>query len=117
MAGQLFDRGDVVHCLSPHAEGGDSRHYAVIVGDPIANTSGDYLLVQITSTPFNGRTDYRLSDSDPEFGQTGLDHASTFRCHKIFVLANSRVRRSIGSVGPKTMAEVESRMRVAFGLP
>ncbi len=116
MAGKLFDRGDIVHCLSPHPDGGDSRHYAVIVGDPIANTSGDYVLVQITSTAFNGRTDYRLFESDTEFGRTGLDHASTFRCHKIFVLANSRVHRSIGSVGPTTMAQIESCVKVALGL-
>jgi mRNA-degrading endonuclease toxin of MazEF toxin-antitoxin module len=116
MAGKLFDRGDIVHCLSPHADGGDSRHYAVIVGDPIANTSGDYLLVQITSTAFNGRTDYRLSDSTPEFGLTGLNHASTFRCHKVFVLANSRVRRKTGTVGSQTMAQIESRLKIALGL-
>lgn len=58
-----------------------------------------------------------MYDSDPEFGQTGLDHTSTFRCHKIFVLANSRVRRRIGSIGPKTMAEAESRVKSALGLP
>ncbi len=117
MAGQLFDRGDIVHCLSPHVDGGDSRHFAVIVGDPVANTSGDYILVQITSTAYNGRTDYRLLDSDPEFGRTGLAHSSTFRCHKIFVLANSRVRRRIGDVGPNTMAQIETRLKAALAMP
>jgi mRNA-degrading endonuclease toxin of MazEF toxin-antitoxin module len=116
MAGKLFDRCDIVHCLSPHAEGGDSRHFAVIVGDPVANTSGHYMLVQITSTAYNGRTDYRLLDSDPEFAQTGLDHSSTFRCHKVFVLADSRVRRKIGSAGPKTMLEIEARLKIALGM-
>lgn len=116
MSGKLFDRGDVIHCLSPHAEGGASKHYAVIVGDPIANTSGDYLLVQITTTAYNGRTDYRLTDKDPEFAQTGLDHSSTFRCHKVFVLENSRVRRKIGTIGRQTMAQIESRLKVALAL-
>lgn len=116
MAGQLFDRGDIVHCLSPHAEGGASRHYAVIVGDPIANTSGDYILVQITSTTYRGRTDYTIRDSDPEFGLTGLAHTSTIRCHKVFVLANSRVRRKIGVVGPNTMAAIENHIKAVLAL-
>jgi mRNA-degrading endonuclease toxin of MazEF toxin-antitoxin module len=116
MSGKLFDRGDIVHSLSPHPDKGASWHYAPIVGDPVANTSGDYLLVQITSTKYSGRTDYTLMDSDPEFAQTGLAHTSTFRCHKVFVLASSRVQRKIGSVGPKTLVEIESRLKTAFGL-
>lgn len=91
-------------------------HYALIVGDPVANTAGDYILLQITSTKYSGRTDYTILDSDPEFAQTGLSHASTFRCHKVFVLASSRVQRRIGSVGPMTMAEIEKRLRIALSL-
>jgi mRNA-degrading endonuclease toxin of MazEF toxin-antitoxin module len=116
MSGKLFDRGDVVHCRMPHADAGDSRRYALIVGDPIENINKDYILLQITRTDHKGRTDYRLEQSNPEFGQTGLSESSTFRCHKIFVASSSMVQRRIGPVGKQTMLEVERRLKAALSL-
>lgn len=114
MSAPRFDRGDIVHTLSPHPDGGDSKHWALIVGDPSCNSYGDYVLVQITSRPFHGPSDFRLSDADPEFQQTGLQHSSTFRCHKVFPLAESRVRTKIGEAGPNTMRKIEACLRRVF---
>lgn len=112
-----FARGDIVNVPMPHADGsGASFRPALIVGDPIENQHGDYILVQITSREWNGRTDYRLQDTDPEYTGTGLDNASTFRCHKLFVVTEPKIRHRRGKVGPKTMREVEARMKVALGI-
>ncbi|HUY35457.1 MAG TPA: type II toxin-antitoxin system PemK/MazF family toxin [Pirellulales bacterium] len=102
-----FTRGDIVNVFSPHADdAGESRHPALIVGDPLENTNGDYILVQITSKPWHGRTDVALNVSDPEFSRTGLKVASSVRCHKLFPLVEDRVRRKIGSAGPNTMKQI-----------
>ncbi len=65
--------------------------YAMRVTAGVAAIKGTYegevVLVQITSTLFNGRTDYQLLDSDAEFAQSGLANSSCIRCHKLFVLA------------------------------
>src|SRR5919108_2898915 len=98
-----FRRGDIVHCLHPHAdsknEADASRRFALVVGDPVENINQDYILAQITSTEWRGRTDVWVLGSDPEFGQTGLRNASTIRCHKIFAAALSTVRQRVGEAG------------------
>ena len=116
MSGPKFQRGDIIHTRSPHSDGGDSPHFALVVGDPLDNSQLEYVAIQITSTPIRGKSDFSLADSDPEFSQTGLDHTSTFRCHKLFPLAESRVRTKIGSAGPNTMKAIEQRLRTVLRL-
>jgi len=81
------------------------------VADPLNCSNNDYFVIQITTTLYSGKTDFRLSETDPEFPQTGLDHASTFRCHKLFPLPESQVRTKKGLAGPQIMKAVEDRLR------
>ncbi len=112
MAGPKFQRGDILHTFSPHTENaGRSKHWAIVVGDPLDCSHGDYVLIQITSTLYSGRTDFRLLETHPEFAATGLDHASTFRCHKIFPISESMARTKLGEAGPSIMGEIELRLR------
>lgn len=111
MSGPKFQRGDIIHTRSPHADGGESRHWALIVGDPLCNKHGDYVVIQITSTPYYGASDYILKDTDPEFSQTGLQNSSTFRCHKLFPVSENQAQKKLGDVGPNTMATIENHLR------
>lgn len=80
MSGPKFQRGDIVHTLSPHPDGGDSKHWGLVVGDPL-DCHGEYVCVQIVTREHFGKTNFRLAETHPEFARTGLDHASTIRCH------------------------------------
>lgn len=116
MSAPKYQCGDIVKANVPHTDGsGDSSHPCLVIGDPLANSHGDYVLLQISSTKWSARTDYFLADSDPEFSQTGLSHSSTFRCHKVFAISESRVVKRFGSVGAQAMVEVESRAKAAMG--
>lgn len=112
-----FERGDIVRAQTPHTDlSGTSQHPALIVADPMVNASGDYILIQITSSSYNSASDYTLQSSDPEFSMTGLQNTSTFRCHKMFPLKESLVRKKFGKVGPNTMKEIEDRRRALLCL-
>lgn len=119
MSAPRFQRGDVVHCLHPHAdsrdEGDASRSYAIVVGDPIENINKDYILVQITSKEWRGRTDVWIASDDSQFAATGLKTSSTIRCHKLFA-APSTVQRSIGVASPQLMRRVDAALKVALQL-
>lgn len=120
MSTPRFRRGDIVHCLHPHAdsrhEGDASRRFALVVGDPIENINHDYILAQITSTEWRGRTDAWVADTDSEFNQLGLRNSSTVRCHKVFAAAPSTVRQRVGEAGPGIMRRVEVALRTALQL-
>ncbi len=120
MSAPRFKRGDIVHCIHPHAdsknEGDVSRRYALVVGDPVENINQDYILAQVTSTEWGGRTDVWVKEDDPEFSQSGLRNSSTIRCHKIFAAAPTTVQRKIGEAGPDIMRRVELALRNALQL-
>jgi len=117
MSGPRFQRGDIVNVPTPHADrSASSRHPALIVGDPLANRHGDYVLVQITSQKYSGRSDFRVVESDADFPATGLDNASTIRCHKLFVYTETMVHQRRGEASPRIMKEVESRLRDLLSL-
>jgi hypothetical protein len=116
MSGPKFQRGDIIHTQSPHPdEGTSSAHWGLVIGDPL-DCHGDYVCVQIVSREHVGKTDFRLLDSHDEFSTTGLSHSSTIRCHKLFVVAEHRVRTRLGEAGPKILAEVAARIKSALRL-
>ena len=120
MSAPRFNRGDIVHCVHPHADsrsaGDASRRYALVVGDPIENINKDYILVQITSKEWRGRTDVWIASDDPEFGATGLQISSTIRCHKLFAAAPTTVQRRIGEAGPAILRRVDTALKIALQL-
>jgi len=115
MSGPKFQRGDIIHTQSPHPDGGASAHYALVVGDPL-DCHGEYVCVQIVSREHRGKTDFRLEEADPEFARTGLSHASTFRCHKLFVVSESRVRARLGAAGRGILSAVGAKIKAALQL-
>lgn len=115
MSGPKYQRGDIVHTLSPHPDGGDSKHWGLVVGDPL-DCHGEYVCVQILSREHFGKTNLRLVESHPEFARTGLPHSSTIRCHKLYVVTELKVRTRLGDAGPQIMAEVGARLKAALRL-
>jgi mRNA interferase MazF len=60
--------------------------------------------------------DYLLDTSDPEFVPTGLRVSSAIRLHKLVTVESSVIQRRLGSIGPRTQAEVDRRLRLVLGL-
>lgn len=116
MAAPRFQRGDIINFNTPYADGGGGEHPSLIVSDPLCNGHGDYILIQIVSKDWGGRCDYRITESHADFSATGLHAASTFRCHKLFVIAESMARRKRGVAGPDIMRQIDAKLKLALDL-
>lgn len=117
MSGPKFQLGDIVNFLMPHTDGtASTSRPGLIVGDPLDNQNRDYVIVQITTQAWGGKSDVRIDDGDAEFNATGLEKSSTIRCHKIFAVGEARVQRRHGSAGPRLMARVQAGLRHALRL-
>lgn len=52
----------------------------------------------------------------PEFRGTGLKQRSVIRLDKLMTIAQSRVRRRLGHLGPSLLAELDYHLKSALGL-
>jgi len=117
MSGPKFQLGDIVNFLMPHTDGtASTSRPGLVVGDPLDNQNRDYVVVQITTQTWSGKSDVWIEDGDAEFTATGLEKSSTIRCHKIFAVGETRVQRRRGCAGPKIMARVQPGLRHALRL-
>ena len=61
-------------------------------------------------------TDLELDPDHPDFAATGLRVSSTLRLHRLMTVTTSVVRRELGELSPRLLAEVADRLRGLFGL-
>lgn len=71
-----------------------------------ASGRGDWILCQITSTPYGDPASVPLSDSD--FASGGLLTASVARTGKLFTAHTGLMMRSVGILNPAAFARVLS---------
>lgn len=107
-------KGEVVLIIYPFTDlvRTKVRPAVVISNDTYNAKQNDVVLLLITSnTSRLNPDDYVLKDSDPEFKNTGLRQASTFRVGKIITLHKKLLNSKLGFAGPNTMKEIEKRLR------
>jgi mRNA interferase MazF len=114
----VLRRGDVVLVPFPFTDlSAEKLRPAVITSaDP---QKADIIIAFISSVVSPGElseTDYLLRRDNPNFPQTGLKKASTFRMKKLLTIERSKIIRRLGTVSPAIQKELDVRLRQAVGL-
>lgn len=60
--------------------------------------------------------DFVLPDSHPDFFLTGLKKSSVFKMNKVLTLERSIIVRRLGNVSPTIQKELDTRIKLAFGI-
>lgn len=118
MATAQFHRGDVVLVPFPFADlsGRKVRPAIVISSDP---QGFEMILAFVTSVMSNRsprKAEVELLKLDREFQVSGLKVDSLIRLDKVVTLSGNIVSRRLGKLGPKTVSQIDTMMRRAFGL-
>ena len=117
MNGPRIGRGDIVLSHFPFTDLSDVRIRPGLIVTAHA-VGPDYVFVFISSVipPRPRRFDFILRPGHPEFSMTGLRLPSVFRADKVVTLHEILLARRLGRVGPRTQAEVDTRLCRALGL-
>ena len=105
----IYKRGDIVWVNFPlsDASSGKVRPARIISNDTI-KTTGDYLLMQITTRLRNDSLSLVISQTD--YNEDLLLKQSELRLHKIFILHESLIASKITSVHDLFMAAVINKL-------
>jgi mRNA interferase MazF len=113
-----LQRGDVVLVPFPFTDlRTEKLRPAVITSVDPQKT--DVIIAFISSVVSPGElseTDYLLRQDNPDFAQTGLKKASTFRMRKLLTIERSKIIRRLGRVSPAIQKELDISLRQAVGL-
>jgi mRNA interferase MazF len=110
-------RGDVVLVRWPYSDSAGSklRPAVVVQVDPLNAMIDDTVLVQITGTSRHAQTEVVLEPAvEPA---SGLRHVSYAVCNNLLTIDQKRIVRSMGTLSPAAMQEIDARLRFALGLP
>ena len=116
--GAVLRRGDVVLVPFPFTDlTAEKLRPAVVVS--VEPQESDVIIAFISSVVSSVPlcdTDYLLYQDNPDFRQTGLKKASTFRMRKLLTIERGRVIRHLGRVSPVIQKELDRKLRHALGL-
>ena len=107
-----FNKWDVVLINFPFTDGSNTKLRPAVVWGIVLNEIGeeDVVLCAVSSqSGLKGGID--IPESHPEFSKTGLDKASKILPGKIFTLAKSKIRGSIGAIGPTLQQQLGRRLQ------
>jgi mRNA interferase MazF len=111
-------RGDVVLVPFPFTDLGTEKLRPAVIAS-VDPQKTDVIIAFISSVVSPGElseTDYLLRQDNPDFAQTGLKKASTFRMRKLLTIERSKIIRRLGRVSPTIQKELDVRLRQAVGL-
>src|SRR5271165_1111326 len=114
-------RGDVVLLDYPFADGSGSkvRPALMVQNDRDNQRLTNTIVALITKNLSRGHepTQLIIDVSTPEGRLSGLNQTSAVTGGNLFTVAQTKVRRVIGSLSPVTMIQIDDCLRVALGLP
>ncbi|MGA8352295.1 MAG: type II toxin-antitoxin system PemK/MazF family toxin [Isosphaeraceae bacterium] len=114
-------RGDIVLLDYPYADGSGSKvRPALVVQKDRDNqrlTNTIVALITKNVSRVHEPTQLLIDVSTPEGRQSGLNQASAVTCGNLFTVAQTKVRRVIGSLSPSTMAQIDACLRASLDLP
>jgi mRNA interferase MazF len=116
-----MNRGDVVLLDYPYADGSGSKvRPALVVQNDRDNqrlTNTIVALVTKNVTRAHEPTQLLVDLSTPDGQRSGLNQTSAVTCGNLFTVAQTKVRRVIGSLSPSTMARISVCLKAALELP
>lgn len=115
-------RGDIVLLPVPFTSGsgGKVRPALVVQSDPNNNRLADTIIALITSTTHRVSrepTQLLIDLGTAEGRQSGLLSTSAVKCEHLATLERSLILRVIGRLPPLLMAQVDTCLKAALGLP
>lgn len=113
----MYEKGAVILVPFPFTDLSASKvRPAVIVSE---NLSGDDVVVAFISsqkTSFLQKTDVLLEEKHKSFNKTGLKTASVVKVGKLATLEKKIILGELGSVDGSIQKEVNSRLKILFGI-
>jgi mRNA interferase MazF len=114
-------RGDVVLLDWPFA-GGTGRKYRpalVIQNDRDNQRLTNTIVAMITSLTHRAAepTQLFIDLSTPEGKQSGLHRDSVVNCVNLFTVEQAKVLRTVGTLPPALMQQIDACLKTALGLP
>ncbi len=104
-----FNRGEIVWVKFPFSDSSTTKlRPALIISNNLINSTGDYLLMQVTSKLRNDSLSFRINKYD--FIGSSLLKESELRLHKIFILNKTLIAGGITSVSPEFMKTIISEL-------
>jgi mRNA interferase MazF len=114
-------RGDICLLDYPYADGSGSKVRPVLIvqndrdNQRLANTIGALITKNVSRV--HEPTQLLIDVSTPEGQQSGLNQTSAVTCGNLFTVAQTKVRRVVGSLSPAMMARIQVCLKVALELP
>jgi mRNA interferase MazF len=114
-------RGDVVLLDYPYADGSGSKVRPVLIvqndRDNQRRTNTIVALITKNVSRVHEPTQLLIDVSTPEGQQSGLNQTSAVTCGNLFTVAQTKVRRVVGSLSPAMMTRIQVCLRAALELP
>jgi len=114
-----FRKWDVVLLAYPFTDLSTTKVRPAVVVSPDSENARmeDAVFLLITSntkrmSPF----DAPIEVTHPEFAATGLLKASSIRVNKVWTLKKTLVRRTLGKLGPRLLADVQRLLAAYFDI-
>jgi mRNA interferase MazF len=114
-------RGDVVLLDYPYSDASGSKVRPVLIvqndRDDQRLTNSIVALITKNVSRVHEPTQLLIDVSTPEGQQSGLNQTSAVTCGNLFTVAQTKVRRVIGSLSPATMTQIDACLKAALELP
>lgn len=116
-------RGDIVLLDYPYADGSGSKVRPALVvqndrdNQRLTNTIVALITKNVSRVHEPTQTQLLIDVSTLEGRQSGLNQTSAVTCGNLFMMAQTKVRRVIGSLSPSTMAQIDACLRASLDLP
>jgi len=114
-------RGDVVLLDYPYADGSGSKVRPVLIvqNDRDNQRLSNTIVALITKnvSRVHEPTQLLIDISTPEGQQSGLNQTSAVTCGNLFTVAQTKVRRVVGSLSPAMMTRIDVCLKGALELP
>lgn len=113
------NRGDVVTVnFAPTNPNAKIRPALVVQNDRDNARMQNTIVIQFTSNTTRAQQDTQLlvDHSHPDWHASGLRRASVANCSNIYTIHQSDITRTIGSLSPQTMLQVDGCLKAALGI-
>lgn len=110
--------GDIVLAFFPMAgAGGRKLRPALVLTGPLGSVP-EFVVAYVSSVipPTVMTSDIVIDPSLPEFASTKLKAVSILRLHKLATIHNRDAVRLLGQLTPASLQDVQSKLKVLFGL-
>ena len=116
------NRGDIVLVAVPDTSGkpGKIRPALVVSCDQNNRHLQDAIVAVITSTTAYARmqtTQFLIELATPEGKQSGLLNNSAVKCERLHAILQSSFQRTVGSLSPLTMLQIDDCLKAALEIP